>query len=161
MAVLGVAALTARHPWVATALRVGGGAFLLWMALGALRSALRPDPAPGGPAPGDPAPGDPAAVPRDRPGGVLAGLGLMMLNPKAGLFWVAVTGVFLAPGAPLALGLLAVAGAMLISLGWHLLLAWAFSTAAAAAAYARLRRGIEGALGIVLGGLGLRLIAAG
>ena len=38
-AVFGVAALALRYPALGTAIRWGGGAFLLWLALGALRSA--------------------------------------------------------------------------------------------------------------------------
>jgi threonine/homoserine/homoserine lactone efflux protein len=53
-AVFGVAALALRYPAVGTAIRWGGGAFLLWLALGALRStwgghdAAAAEPAPAG-----------------------------------------------------------------------------------------------------------------
>ena len=43
-AVFGVAALALRYPALGTAIRWAGGAFLLWLALGALRSAWRASP---------------------------------------------------------------------------------------------------------------------
>ena len=49
---------------------------------------------------------------------------------------------------------------MLLSLLWHGPLAVAFSGAALARLYARLRRGIEGVLGAALAALGLKLLAA-
>jgi threonine/homoserine/homoserine lactone efflux protein len=45
-AVFGVAALVTAHPWLGTALRIGGGAFLSWMGVQALRAALRDAPPP-------------------------------------------------------------------------------------------------------------------
>jgi arginine exporter protein ArgO len=59
------------------------------------------------------------------------------------------------------LGLIAVAGAVVLSLLWHSTLALAFTTAAVLRVYARIRRGLEATLGVVLGALGIRLIAAG
>ena len=102
---------------------------------------------------------EPSAAPHA--GGVWRGLGLMMLNPKAGVFWVSLTGLFITPESPVAMGLVAVAGAALMSLLWHGALALAFTTSMAASMYRRMRRPFEAVLGVVLTGLGLRLIAAG
>ena len=146
-AVLGVAALALRYPWLAHAIRLAGGAFLFWLAFGALRSAMRP------------AAGD--AVPPAAGGGFLAGLAIMLLNPKAGLFWVAVTGVLLGSDIPSGLGAVAVAGAVLLSLAWHTTLALAFTAGSTARLYTCLRRGIEAGLGVALAGLGVRLLAPG
>ncbi|HEX6016436.1 MAG TPA: LysE family transporter, partial [Geminicoccaceae bacterium] len=88
-AVFGVAALALRYPAVGTAIRWGGGAFLLWLALGALRSAWRGDAAA---AAAEPAPAGGGG------GGFATGLAIMLLNPKAGFFWVSLTGVLLGPG---------------------------------------------------------------
>ena len=151
-AVFGVAALAQQHPWVALALRIGGGLFLLRLAFLSLRAAWR----------GDHAgrtleAGDGAASLR---GGIGRGLALMLLNAKAGVFWISLAGLFLAHGTPAALGVIAVAGAVVLSLGWHLTLALALSASAVVRLYRRLQRGIEAALGIILGGLGLRLLLA-
>lgn len=84
----------------------------------------------------------------------------MLLNPKAGVFWVSLTSVFLTPETPASIGVIAVAGAVLLSLGWHTMLAVALSADAVTAAYRRLRRGLEATLGVVLAGLGLRLLVS-
>jgi threonine/homoserine/homoserine lactone efflux protein len=147
-AVFGVAALALRYPAMGTAIRWGGGAFLLWLALGALRSAWRGH----GAAAVEPAPAS--------GGGFATGLAIMLLNPKAGFFWVSLTGVLLGPGVGPATGTLVVAVAVLISLLWHAALALAFSGTTAARLYARARRGIEAALGTALAALGVKLLAA-
>ena len=147
-ALFGVAALALRYPMLATAIRWAGGMFLLWLAWGALRSAWQG-----------------AGIARetmagDAGGGFWAGLALMLLNAKAGFFWVSLTSVLL--GTELSAGavLLTVAVCVLLSLLWHGLLALAFSGRRVTRLYARLRRGIEGVLGAALAALGLRLLAA-
>lgn len=147
-AVLGVAALALSYPLLATAIRWAGGAYLLWLAASALRSAWR-----GGAA------GEVPQGPGAR-GGFATGLALMLLNPKAGFFWVSVTGVLLGPEASMATGLTAVALAVALSLAWHVALAMAFSGGPAARLYARARRGIEAALGTALTALGVKILAA-
>lgn len=147
-AVLGVAALALRYPIVGTVIRWAGGGFLLWLAFSALRSAWR------GHASDEV--GDIAGA----GGGFATGLALMLLNPKAGFFWVSLTGVLLGPGASLVTGVLAVAVAVLLSLLWHAALALAFSGVRITRLYARARRGIEAVLGAALGALGVKLLAA-
>jgi threonine/homoserine/homoserine lactone efflux protein len=152
-AVFGVAALAQQHPWIALALRIGGGLFLLRLAFLSLRAAWRGDHAAGR----TPEASDGAAPLR---GGIGRGLALMLLNAKAGVFWISLAGLFLAHGTPVAVGVTAVAGAVVLSLAWHLTLALALSAGAVVRLYRRLQRGIEAALGVILGGLGLRLLLA-
>jgi threonine/homoserine/homoserine lactone efflux protein len=152
-AVFGVAMLAARNPWIETALRVGGGLFLLYLAVLSIRAASRKTEGAAIPAPE----AAPAASTR---GSVMRGFGLMLLNPKAGVFWVSLTSVFLTPETPALIGVIAVAGAVALSLAWHTTLAFALSANAVAVAYRRLRRGLEATLGVVLGGLGLRLLVS-
>ena len=150
-AIFGIAALVSQYPWIATILRTGGGLYLLYLAVRSLLAACRQ---------AEPVQTDePSAAPHA--GGVWRGLGLMMLNPKAGVFWVSLTGLFITPESPVAMGLVAVAGAALMSLLWHGALALAFTTSMAASMYRRMRRPFEAVLGVVLTGLGLRLITAG
>jgi threonine/homoserine/homoserine lactone efflux protein len=153
-AVFGLAALALRYPVVATAIRWAGGAFLLWLAWGALRSAWRGG---GGGGEGDAAP----AGGGGRGGGFWTGLALMLLNAKAGFFWMSLTGVLLGTRLPAGMALLAVGVAVALSFAWHAALAIAFSDRRLHAAYRRARRGVEGVLGAVLAGLGVRLLAAG
>ena len=150
-ALFGVAALALRYPLLATAIRWGGGLFLLWLAWGALRSAWRGETAAAG------ATGAPAAA----GGGFWTGLAMMLLNAKAGFFWVSLTGVLLGTDQPPAAALLTVAVCVLLSLLWHGLLALAFSGRRLTRHYARARRGLEGVLGAALGALGMRLLASG
>jgi threonine/homoserine/homoserine lactone efflux protein len=146
-ALFGVAALALRYPLLGTAIRWAGGAFLLWLALGALRSAWR----------GDAADAAPAAGPG---GGFATGLALMLLNPKAGFFWVSLTSVLLGTAATPATSVAAVTVAVLLSLLWHGALALAFSGARMTRLYARAKRAIEAVLGTALAALGVKLLAA-
>ncbi len=154
-AVFGVAALALRYPVVGAAIRWAGGAFLLWLAFGALRSAWQGS----GREDADGAASQPDGG--GGGGGFMTGLALMLLNPKAGFFWISLTGVILGTEAsPLTAGA-AVAVAVALSLVWHTALALAFSGARLRGAYARAKRGIEAVLGAALAALGVRLLAAG
>lgn len=148
LAVVGVAALVLRYPLLGTAVRWAGGAFLLWLAFGALRSAwVGASPAP-------------KASPSVAQSGFTTGLLIMLLNPKAGFFWVSLTGVMLGPEIDAATAVLLVGVAVLLSFAWHTGLALAFSGGHMARLYARARRGIEAVLGLALTALGVKLLAA-
>jgi threonine/homoserine/homoserine lactone efflux protein len=149
-AVFGVAALSQEVPELGHILNLAGGAFLIWLGIQSLRSALRRDD------PGASLPGQPAAQP-GMLGGILRGLGLMFLNAKAGVFWVSLASVMLA-GAGREFAALGVAGAVLMSFAWHMLLAFAFSTERISRIYRKLRRGLDFALGALLAALGIRLL---
>ena len=99
-AVFGVAMLAARNPWIETVLRVGGGLFLLYLAVLSIRAALKKGDG------GDalPKPETEAATAASARGSVMRGFGLMLLNPKAGVFWVSLTSVFLTPETPASIG---------------------------------------------------------
>ena len=155
-AVFGAAALALRYPAIGAAIRWGGGLYLLWLAALALRSAWRggDDETAAAGADAD------AATGRAGRGGFAAGLALMLLNAKAGFFWVSVTGLLLGPHASPATGLIVVAAAVVLSLLWHSLLAVAFSGGPAVRLYRRARRRIEGALGAALAALGIKILAA-
>jgi threonine/homoserine/homoserine lactone efflux protein len=150
-AVLGVSALAAQHPLFAAALRIGGGAFLLYLGLTSLRSALRGRQ-------GEEPPAE--AVPARTGTGFWRGAGLMLLNPKAGVFWVSLSGLFLGTGTAPGTAAAAVAGAVVLSILWHGALAWLLSAAAVAAAFRRVRRLLDGLFGVVLTALGLRMVAS-
>ncbi|MFD2265539.1 LysE family translocator [Lacibacterium aquatile] len=145
-AVFGVATLAAHHPWIEWCLRIGGGLFLLYLGYGALKSALRPQAASEGIAPSAPATG------------FWRGLGLMMLNPKAGVFWVSLTGAILGPDVSLQTGSVAVTGAVIMSLLWHWSLAYILTAPLVQRLYQRGKRGLEAVLGAVLAGFGLKLL---
>jgi threonine/homoserine/homoserine lactone efflux protein len=146
-ALLGVAALALRYPALGSAIRWAGGAFLLWLAVAALRSAWRGNLE--------------APAHASEAGGFWTGFLLMLLNAKAGFFWVSLTGVLLGPLVATGVTILVIAVAVALSLLWHGLLALAFSGRRLHALYRRGRRTIESVLGIVLAGLGLRVLATG
>ncbi|MEO0363017.1 MAG: LysE family transporter, partial [Pseudomonadota bacterium] len=128
-----------------TALRLIGGAVLIWLAWRSARSAWSAA-----------APAATAA----RPGRAFAsGLLLNLSNPKAAIAW----------GAAIAIGLSPEAGAedlwaltalcALIGAANYLVYALAFSTGRAQRAYAAARRWIEGAAAAILGAAGLALLS--
>lgn len=151
-AVFGVSALASQHPWLAAGLRLGGGAFLLYLGLTALLAAARPARADVG--------GLATTATQQGPG-VWRGVGLMLLNPKAGVFWVSLSSLFLGSSVSATTAAVAVTGAVVLSLAWHGALAWLLSAPAIGRTLARARRILDAALGTVLTALGVKLLAPG
>ncbi|MBL6082463.1 LysE family translocator [Belnapia sp. T18] len=146
-AVFGVSALAAQHPFLAAAFRIGGGAFLLFLGLSALWAVLR-----------NPARAEVAQATSTNGTSFWRGFSLMLLNPKAGVFWVSLSSLFLGPDITAGLATAAVAGAVLLSMLWHCALAWVLSTGYVARLFRRIRRGIDAVFGVVMAALGVRLI---
>jgi threonine/homoserine/homoserine lactone efflux protein len=88
--VLGVTAVLSASPAAFGALKLGGAAYLAWLALQALRAARRGDLL-ADPDPAEPAPSAGRAFRR--------GLASDLANVKVGLFWTALVPQFLVPGA--------------------------------------------------------------
>lgn len=150
-AVLGVSALAAQHPLLATALRIGGGAFLLFLGLSSLWAAVASSRA---------IAASDALPPAPQGGtGSWRGFGLMLLNPKAGVFWISLSGLFLGAASG-AVAAVAVAGAVLLSVLWHGALAWLLSADAVGRTLRRARRALDAAFGAVMTAFGVRLIAS-
>src|SRR4051794_30124404 len=84
-AVFGVAMLAARNPCIETALRMGGGVFLIYLAVFSIRASWKKGQEPA------PVPAPKTAPAASTRGSVMRGFGLMLLNPKAGVFWVSLT----------------------------------------------------------------------
>ncbi|UKV15865.1 LysE family transporter [Thalassospiraceae bacterium SW-3-3] len=153
MTVLGLTAILAASEEVAIALRWIGGGYLIYMGLMSLRSAYKSR-------------GQGLEVPvsdakADRPlwRYVRRGLLVQMSNPKAALFWFSIMSIVLRPDAPGWVGLAIVLGTTTFSFGWHLVLAWFFSTEAVMRVYRRAYRAIQGVMGTAFVLLGGRLIA--
>ena len=145
-AAAGLGAILLALPAAMTALRLLGGAYLLWLALQSARSALRRD----GP--------DLAADARPARRLFLGGLLLNLSNPKAVLAWTSVLAVGLPEGSDPAMLVVALGGCLLLGAAnvfGHLAL---FGTARARALYDRARRWIEAATAALLGAAGLRLL---
>lgn len=172
LALFGVAAVARDYEIVKVILALGGGAFLAYVGWGALESGvrlliqryrqshgwqdqeealLRPQ-----------VMGEPAHGPKDkRPfAWFLQGLGLMMLNPKAGAFWLSLTSVLVRNDMELGMRFVIMTLAVALSLSWHTCLAWIVSTTTARAWLLRFGPVLDVVLGLVLFGLSALLIVS-
>jgi threonine/homoserine/homoserine lactone efflux protein len=160
-ACFGIAILMTQFAPVYGAIQLAGGAYLIWLGIGAWRSAKaeRTDRV--------------ARVHRDAPdndahsGGrdgigraVMVGAWLSLGNPKIVIFFSSIFVALLPPDAPLWVRLTAIAIVGAQELAWYTTVAFVFSRPRVQAAYARARGVIERALGTVLIALGARIIAA-
>jgi threonine efflux protein len=144
-AVLGVHAVFALFPSLRLGLQLTGGAYLLWLSSRLWRSH-------GSALQGRAEEVSDAAAFR-------MGLLTNITNPKSALFFGSVFAAsFPAQPTPL---LQASAAAMIVTnaLVWHILLAWLFSRERIRLAYARQRRVADRLAAVVMGALGLRLLA--
>ncbi len=145
LAAAGFGPLLAAFAPALLAFKIGGTLFLLWLAWGSLKSALRG--------------GAPASVAAPRGGRWLArGATLNAMNPKALLAWGATIALGVGPNSGpaeiWAIWALCTALGLLIYLGYAAL----FAAAPARALYAKARRGIEGAAAVLFGAAALRLL---
>jgi len=148
-AAVGFGAAMLAHAWLAEALRVIGAAYILWLGIKSLRSAMKPG-----------APGHAAAMPADFKRAFLGGLMLHVANPKAILSWGAVYAVAVPPGSGwvelAGVGLFLFSGSILVFVGYALL----FSTEAAMRRYINARRWFEAAFGVLFGGAAIAILSA-
>lgn len=137
LSIAGVSALIVAHAGALYAIKLLGGAYLLFLAWRSARSALRSQP-----------PLTPAGVPASEPLArvVMRGYLMHLTNPKAILGWTAIIAIGLPAQAPWAIVAAILLGCLTISLGLNCCYALAFSTAPMVAAYRRSRRWIEGIL---------------
>ncbi|MFI7701217.1 LysE family translocator [Nonomuraea sp. NPDC049480] len=150
-AATGVAALLAASAMAFTVVKVVGAAYLLYLGVKSLRSALRG----GGEAELDlPDPGR-----RSSWAAFAEGLLTNVLNPKAALFFVALVPQFVSSGASMAdtlvLSLIALAGTVV----WFLVVANIVGALRRVFARSAVRRAVDGLTGAALIGLGVKLAA--
>jgi threonine/homoserine/homoserine lactone efflux protein len=152
-AAAGLSALLTASQVAYDVLRFAGAAYLLWMGGRLLFRAIRPRP--GGP---------PAAPVTGRAGWRAARLGLVtnLLNPKVGVFYVALLPQFLPSGAdPLAVGLLLATVHAALSIVWFGLLIGLAGTLGRWLRRPGAMRSIDGVSGAALVGFGVRLALPG
>lgn len=146
-ALLGLVLVFEAAPWLLTALKLVGGAYLIWIAWNLWRHAAEPLP-------------DAAAAP---PESLLAagrrGLLTQLANPKVSLFFGAVFVGLVPQGTEVWVKGLLLASVLTVETAWYALVALAFSTPRARAAYGRAKAALDRAFGAVLAGFGV-LIAA-
>ena len=143
LAAAGLGAVLATSAPALVALKLAGATYLLWLAWGAARAAVRP--------------GEILAPARSAPG-FGAGLLLNLTNLKAVFAWMAALAVGLGEGS----GWAALGAATLLCMGIgaanYALWAILFSTGSAMSAYRRLRRWIEGMMAALFAMAGLGLL---
>lgn len=144
-AALGLGAVMLTHVWLAEALRIVAGAYLVYLAIKSLRSAFRTRL---------------TKAEVEVPRGQMYRRGLMihLTNPKAIFAWGAVFAVAVPADAPLRD--VALTGGVLIVLSFFLFTGYAllFSSRRAVALYARAGRWIEGTFGVLFGAAGGRIL---
>ena len=145
---LGVAALLAASQVAYDTLRLAGAAYLVWLGVQSLLAARRGE-------------HQSLAVAGARSSSPFRqGLLTNLFNPKIAVFYSTFLPQFIAPGDPVLLMSLALAGVhILMGLVWLSLYAWALDRAAARFRGSRVRRTLDAVTGTVLVGLGLRLAA--
>jgi threonine/homoserine/homoserine lactone efflux protein len=134
-AALGLSAVLAARPDVLTAIRLAGAAYLMWLAVHALRAALVRDPA--------------AATARVRsPHPYLDGLASNLLNPKALLFFLGLIPQFVVPGPTVTAQLLLLAGTtVLASTLWWAIVILVAGRGRTALGRSRVRRAVDAVTG--------------
>ena len=142
LAALGFGAVLAAAPMALTAMKVLGGAYLLWLAWCAGRAALSRE-------------AEAVSAPAS---GFRAGLLLNLSNPKAVLAWSATIAVGAPPDAPMAAVAL-VPLCLAATVAIYAAYAAVFSLPAMRRGYRAARRWIEGATAALLGAAGVSLMA--
>ena len=150
LAAVGLSQLLSTFNLGLTVMKILGGAYLLWLAFKSARSASRAQGAAwGGPNPSV----RPLAL-------YLRGASMHLTNPKAILSWLAIVTLALPPDVPRHNALQVVAGCLCIGTVVFGSYALAFSTTTARALYTASRRKLEGALALVFGYAGFKMIAS-
>ena len=151
LTVFGLSALLATYASALLAIKIFGGAYLLWLAYKSFRSAASRH---------DIEAKELAGGRRTPFGYFKRGYIIQMTNPKAALAWIAIISLGLKAGAPLWVGATIVFGTFALSIAIHVLYALAFSTPVMVRAYGKARRTIQGVLGTFFALAGLRLLTS-
>jgi threonine/homoserine/homoserine lactone efflux protein len=148
---LGIAALVAASAELYAALRLVGAAYLAYLGVLALRSAIR----------GDPAADDAGPAPRpDLARGTAFRQGLLtnLLNPKVGVFYATLLPQFIPPGAPVfGTSILLAAIHAGLCLVWLIAYGWGIALFGGVLRGGAARRRLEAITGLVLLAFGLRI----
>jgi amino acid exporter len=145
----GLSAVLAAYAPALTAIKIGGGLYLLWLAWKSLRSAISADGVDGTGLVGG----------RRSPFTYFVrGLAIQMTNPKAALTWVAIISLGLDENAPLWVGISIVTGTTILSVILHIGYATLFSAPPMARLYSKASRWIQGGLSASFGFAGVKLL---
>jgi threonine/homoserine/homoserine lactone efflux protein len=151
-ALVGLHVVLTALPWLYVLLKIGGGAWLLYLAWRIWRGAALPLALP------DAAPATNLARQPTPARSFVMGLVTQVTNPKTTLVYASVFAALLPQQYGLAMALTLLVLVFAIESGWYALVALALSSAAPRAAYLRSKRWIDRVTGGVLAALGLRLM---
>ena len=147
LAIASLHVVAASGEWLYLALRALGAAYLVWLGLAMIRKAREPFKL-----------GVPSVQARDAWVAMRKGYAVSMTNPKAAAFFGSIFAVALPKQAPPWVYLATIAIAVSLSLAWNCSLALFFSNAKVRAGYARGKTAINIAMGLLLIGVGVRMI---
>lgn len=145
-ALAGLALLFQIVPALFTALKVLGGAFLVWIAIQTWRHAKDPLEEPTG-----------AVLPQALGSAVLKGLGVMLANPKPAVFFGAVFVGLVPPDTPLPVLALLMGVIFIDETLWYIVVARLFSLPRPREVYKGMKSTVDRTFGVLLAGLGLRI----
>ena len=143
---LGLGLLFQSAAWLYNAVKLAGGAYLVYLGLRTVLSARRED-----------RPSLRPAKPLTAGGAVLRGLIVDLSNPKAAVFFASLFAIAVPPEAPLWFKALVVAVVVAMAGGWYAVVACLVKLPPVAAGLARARKAIAYVTGAVFVALGLRL----
>ncbi len=154
-ACFGIAIVMSEFAAVYGAIQLAGGAYLIWLGVGAWRHPRHIEPVAAG-----------SAVRASRLGGrdgparsILVGAMLSLGNPKIVIFFSSIFVALLPAHAPLSVRLAAVAIVGVQEISWYGMVAVVLSRPRVQAAYRRLSAWLERTMGAILIGFGARIIA--
>lgn len=148
LAATGLSAVLATYAHALTAIRIGGGLYLLYLGWKSARAALSPS---------QPVPAE-AAGRMDVGRLYRRGLLMHLSNPKSILAWIAIMSLALRPDMPTVVLPMIIAGCALLGIIVFCGYALVFSTQPMVRLYQRTRRYVEGALALFFGFAGLKLL---
>jgi amino acid exporter len=151
LSVVGLSALLASYASALRVIKIGGGAYLLWLAYKSFRSAAAKHDLETRTLGGSEARPLRYAV---------RGLTIQLTNPKAALAWIAIMSLGLQAGAPAWVAVSLVVGTSALSVIIHCVYAVAFSTPIMVRLYSKARRWIQGALGALFAVAGIKLLTS-
>ncbi|MDR5857710.1 LysE family translocator [Caballeronia sp. LZ062] len=150
LAALGLSAALTAYSGFLTALKIGGGVYLLWLASKSAWSAWRPT-----------ASGASRHVPQHSARRLYArGALLHLTNPKAIFVWMSVAALGSSPGKPPMQMLTVVAGCLCIGMSVFSAYAVLFSMSTPRRIYARMQRQFNVCLALAFGAAGIRLLTS-
>ena len=149
IAVAGLTALLMQVEWLNLTIRLAGGAYLAWLGVRIWRGASEPVAIPE------------TTSPRPKTGfrSFTRSLFVQLSNPKTAIFYASMFAALLPTPTPAWMLFALPPLLFLIEFGWYMVVGLAFSAQAPRAAYVHSKRWIDRVAGVVVGALGLKLMA--